>query len=80
MEFWNDQAIDQSWNALMELTRKYQFILIGGWACYLLTGTIKSRDIYVIVDFETLNQIKGEFLVKKNVILKNTSSSSVMSL
>ena len=70
MEFWNDQALDESWNALITLARKYQFILIGGWACYLYTGTIKSQDIDIIVDFEVLNQIKRDFLVKKNVILK----------
>lgn len=70
MEFWNDQALDESWNTLITLTRKYQFILIGGWACYLYTGTIKSQDIDIIVDFEVLNQMKMDFLVKKNVILK----------
>ena len=70
MEFWNDQATDKSWNALIELSKKYEFILIGGWACYFYTGTIKSHDVGMIVGFETLNQLKKEFLVKKNDILK----------
>lgn len=70
MEFWNDQATDESWNALIELAKRYEFVLIGGWACYLYKGTIKSHDIVIIVDFETLNQMKIDFLVNKNVILK----------
>lgn len=70
MEFWNNQATDESWNALVELAKKYKFILIGGWACYFHTGTIKSQDVDIIVDFETLNQIKKETPVKKNTILK----------
>ncbi|MGD2249050.1 MAG: hypothetical protein PVF58_11650 [Candidatus Methanofastidiosia archaeon] len=70
MEFWNDQATDKSWNALIELSKKYEFILIGGWACYLHTGTIKSQVVDIIVEFETLNKLKKEFLVKKNDILK----------
>ena len=45
MEFWNDRATDKSWNALIELSKKYEFILIGGWACYFYTGTIKSHDV-----------------------------------
>lgn len=39
-------------------------------ACYFHTGTIKSQDVDIIVDFETLNQIKKDFQVKKNSILK----------
>jgi hypothetical protein len=70
MEFWNDQATDKSWNSLIELSKKYEFILIGGWACYFHTGTIKSQDVDIIVEFETLNKLKKEFLVKKNDILK----------
>lgn len=70
MEFWNDEAIDQSWNALIELVKTYEFILIGGWACYLHTGAIKSRDIDIIVDFETLAKMKREIPMKKNDILK----------
>ncbi len=66
MEFWNDEAIDQSWNALIKLAKTYEFILIGGWTCYLHTGAIKSRDIDIIVDFETLAQMRREIPMKKN--------------
>lgn len=70
MEFWNDQALDQSWNALIKLAKRYEFILIGGWACYFHTGTIKSQDIDIIVNFETLSQMKRESSMKKNAVLK----------
>ncbi|MCD6216014.1 MAG: hypothetical protein J7J92_02995 [Candidatus Aenigmarchaeota archaeon] len=70
MEFWNDQATDRSWNILIKLAKKYKFVLIGDWACYLHTGTIKSKDIDIIVDFETLNQMKKEFLITKTAFLK----------
>lgn len=26
MEFWNDQAVDEGWNVLIELAKKYEFI------------------------------------------------------
>jgi len=31
--------------------------LIGGWAIYLHTKALKSKDIGIIVDFQTLNQL-----------------------
>lgn len=70
MEFWNDIATDRSWRALISLKKKLVFILIGGWACYLLTGTIKSKDIDIIVDFETLDKLKKEFMLKKTPFLR----------
>jgi len=63
-------AMDRSWKALISLNKKLDFILIGGWACYLLTKSIKSKDIDIIVDFETLSKIKREFMLKKTPFLK----------
>jgi len=70
MEFWNDIATDRSWKALISIRKRLDFILIGGWACYLLTKNIKSKDIDIIVDFETLEKIKKQFPVKKTPFLK----------
>lgn len=70
MEFWNDSIIDKSWNVLIDLTKKFDFIVIGGWAAYLLTKTLKSKDIDVIVGFETLDKFRMQYRVKKNVHLK----------
>jgi hypothetical protein len=70
MEFWNDIVTDKSWKVLINLKKKLDFILIGGWACYLLTKSIKSKDIDIITDFEILNRIKREFMLKKTPFLK----------
>ncbi len=65
-EFWNDIATDRSWKALIGLRRGADFILIGGWACYLLAKAVKSKDIDIIVDFPTLDRLKAAHGVKKN--------------
>lgn len=70
MEFWNDVAMDDSWKVLIEMRKGFDFILIGGWACYLLTKSIKSKDIDIIVDFETLERLRKEFGLKKTDFLK----------
>lgn len=74
MEFWNDIAIDRSYQILQELSKKVDFILIGGWAVYFFTKAIKSKDIDIIVDFENLSKIKSELGIKKNVFLKKYES------
>ncbi len=70
MEFWNDIATDRSWDVLIKIKKEIDFILIGGWACYLLTKTIKSKDIDIIIDFETLEKIRTKYMVKKTDFLK----------
>ena len=70
MEFWNDIAIEKSWKVLIGLRKEMDFILIGGWACYLLTHTIKSKDIDIIVDFEGLEKLRKKHPLKKTPFLK----------
>lgn len=70
MEFWNDTVIDKSWKILIELTKRFDVTVIGGWAVYLLTKNLKSRDIDIIVDYETLQRISQEFGIKKNMNLR----------
>lgn len=60
----------ESWEKLLELSKKYDFILIGGWAAFLWTKTHKSRDIDVVVDQTTLNRFKSEFRLFKNERLR----------
>lgn len=69
-EFWNDIAVDRSWKVLITFKKEFDFILIGGWACYLLTKNIKSKDIDIIVDFSELDKIRKKYWVKKNPNLK----------
>lgn len=70
MDFWNDQATDMSWKVLLELRKELEFVLIGGWACYLLTKAVKSKDIDIIVGFEVLDEMRKKHGMKKNPHLK----------
>jgi hypothetical protein len=70
VEFWNEIIIDKSFKILQELKKKIDFVLIGGWAVYFLTKSIKSKDIDIIVDFENLSKIKSEMDLKKTDFLK----------
>ena len=70
MEYWNDIIIERSWKILQELKGKFSFILVGGWAIYLWTKKFKSKDIDIIVDFDTLDKLKKEYDLRKNETLK----------
>ncbi len=70
MEFWNELVLEKSWRTLLEINRKFDVIVIGGWAAYIFTKTLKSRDVDVVVDFETLQKIRRVYFVKKNYKLR----------
>jgi radical SAM superfamily enzyme with C-terminal helix-hairpin-helix motif len=70
MEFWNDVTVDKSWKVLIRLTKEFDVTVIGGWAAYLLTKALKSKDVDIIVDFDTLDQLGMNYLLKKNMHLK----------
>jgi len=55
---------------LLSLKKKYDFVLIGGWAVYLYCQTLKSKDIDLIINYPVLEQLKEEFTVVKNDRLK----------
>jgi hypothetical protein len=70
MEFWHDLLIEKSWAVLLELRKRYEFILLGGWAVYLYTKALKSKDIDIIVDYNTLGLMGRELPLKKNERLR----------
>src|SRR3989344_6276432 len=70
MEYWNDLITERSWKILQEIKGKSNFILIGGWANYLWTRKFKSKDIDIVIDFETLDKLKKEYNLRKNDVLK----------
>lgn len=70
MEFWNSQLTEKSWEVLQELKKKYDFILIGGWAIYLWTKQQKSKDIDIVVDISELQKLKSEKLSKNDNLRK----------
>jgi hypothetical protein len=69
-EYWHSAITDKSYALLTELRRRYRFVLIGGWAVYLHTRALKSKDIDFICDHETLSLLKESFAVVKNERLK----------
>ncbi len=66
MEYWHDLITEKSWNVLKEIKKKFDFILIGGWAAYLYAKSLKSKDIDIIVDFDNLNKIRKQYSLIKN--------------
>lgn len=70
MEYWHDLITEKSWKLLQQLRGKFKFVLIGGWAVYLLARAQKSKDIDMIVNIETLQQIKGSYDLRKNGSLR----------
>ena len=71
MEFWNDISTIKSWDLLKKLNKELNFIIIGGWAIYIWTNAIKSKDIDVILtDWKDLEKINEKYEPKKNERLK----------
>lgn len=69
-EYWNKELTKASWKYLQKFSKRYDFILIGGWAVYLWSKNHKSKDIDIVIDFETLGQLKQDYDVTKNDRLK----------
>lgn len=66
MAFYHSAVAEESWALLQELRRKYEFVLIGGWAVWLYTKSLKSKDIDIIVDYEGLARLKKDLFIAKN--------------
>ncbi len=69
-EFYHNLVTEKSFQLLKQLRQKYKFILIGGWAVFILTKTLKSKDIDVVVDFPELEKFRQSYEVSKNERLK----------
>lgn len=70
MPYYHDLVTQHSWEALQTLRRQLEFLLIGGWAVYLYTKALKSKDIDVIVDFPQLATLAKHYTVSKNERLR----------
>lgn len=66
MQYYHNLITEESFNILKSLNRRYNFVLIGGWAVFLYAGTLKSKDIDIILDYEELSKMKEEFEIIKN--------------
>jgi len=70
MEFYHDLITKKSFEILQDLKQKFNFILIGGWAIFLYTKALKSKDVDVIIDYDELEKLRQNFDVFKNERLK----------
>lgn len=70
MQYYHDLITEKSWKSLQDLKKKYNFVLIGGWAVYLYSRRLKSKDIDLILDYTELEKLREEFIVTKNERLK----------
>lgn len=48
MAYYHDLITGTSWRELKQLRRYCNFVLIGGWAAWLYTKALKSKDIDII--------------------------------
>ena len=70
MVYYRDSVTEASWQLLKELKRQFQFCLIGGWAVWLYTRQLKSKDIDLVVKPEELSRIRRKYELFKNERLK----------
>ena len=70
MNYYRDQVTQKSWSLLQDLSRHYKFTLIGGWAVWIYTHQLKSKDIDVVVEFNQLEKLRQDYALVKNDRLK----------
>lgn len=70
MNYYRDLITQKSWSELQKLSKNYRFVLIGGWAVWVYTKKLKSKDIDIVVEFFELERLKNEYQIVKNLRLK----------
>lgn len=70
MAYYHNLVTQKSWEELQALRKKLKFVLIGGWAVYLYTKTLKSKDIDILIDFNQLETLAKHYQLNKNERLK----------
>jgi len=70
MQYYHDIITEKSFVFLTKLVKQFDFTLIGGWAVFVYTRALKSKDIDLIVDYAELGKIREEYAVAKNDRLK----------
>lgn len=69
-EYYHELITEKSWKVLQDLRKKFKFILIGGWAIFLYTNALKSKDIDIVIDYDELENFRKDFEIFKNERLK----------
>ncbi len=70
MNYYSNLITEKSWQELGSLKRLVDFVLIGGWAVYLYTQALKSKDIDILIGYGQLEKLKQRYVVFKNGRLK----------
>jgi hypothetical protein len=60
MELWNEKALEKSERVLNQLKEIGDFVVIGGWAVYLLTKTVKSLDVDIYTNFKNFFDVQSK--------------------
>lgn len=68
--YYQSFVTEKSFLILKKIKNSCQFILIGGWAVFFYTHSLKSKDIDIIIDFKELSKFKKNYEVFKNDRLK----------
>ena len=68
---WRDETTEKSWQVLNELRNLADFVLIGGWAVYLWTKKLKSRDIDLCINQENFYKLQQELLQRNHALKRN---------
>jgi len=68
MEIWNEKAIEKSERVLKEFGKVSDFVLIGGWAVFFWTKSIKSIDIDIYMNFKDFYKIQST-LAEKGIFI-----------
>lgn len=66
MNYYRDQVTQKSWQILTKLSFGYKFVLIGGWAVWLYTKQLKSKDIDIVVELDQLGRLSKDYDLTKN--------------
>ena len=75
-DFYHDLITQKSFKLLQKIKQDFDFVLIGGWAVFLYTKALKSKDIDIIVDYNQLSELRKRFNVFKNERLKKYEAKS----
>ena len=70
MAYYHELVTQESWEELQKLRKLADFVLIGGWATYLYTRGLKSKDIDILVNYNQLPKLDKEYDLYKNERLK----------
>jgi len=68
---WRDETTEKSWQVLNDLRNLADFILIGGWAVYLWTHKLKSRDIDLCINQENFYTLQQRLLERNHALKRN---------